>query len=113
MANKYHITGLRTVPLIKDNKRRTFREHVEEILMSGEDRLRESLMKLPPAKYVDAYIKLLPYGLAKAPELKPLSSDEIRAIEIKKETQTISVLTGAEIPAEDQGYAEEEEDDNE
>lgn len=53
--------------------------------------------ELKPKEWIDAYIKILPYGFAKVPEEKPIGDDE-RGRLILEETKRKATIIGAGLP---------------
>lgn len=88
-------------------KQRAFRQRITKMLEENEERLQEALNSLPPHRFVEAYLKLLPFGLSRAPEEKALTPEEMKVIELRKEKNVIALLSEGDV----EDIEEEEEED--
>lgn len=84
------------------------REEIQRQLIKNSDKFWKNMAELKPKEWIDAYIKILPYGFAKVPEEKPIGDDE-RGRLILEETKRKATIIGAGLPRIEETPIEEDE----
>jgi hypothetical protein len=76
------------------NPAQTFRQKMQNMLLQHEEKMLDSLSKLPPKDFLDIYVKLLPYGFSKVPEERPIEvPDNANAI-LEERQRKITLISG-------------------
>lgn len=76
------------------NPAQTFRQKMQNMLLQHEEKMLDSLSKLPPKDFLDIYVKLLPYGFSKVPEERPIEPITDAHAILEERQRKITLISG-------------------
>ncbi len=72
----------------------SMRAEIQRKLIENADRFWKELEKLPTKMFIETYLKILPYGFAKAPEERPIGEDERQRLILEETTRKATIIGG-------------------
>lgn len=85
------------------------REEIKQQLVNNADKFWANMNELKPKDYCEIYLKMMPYGFARAPEVGLTDSE--RGKLILEETKRKATIIGAGLPQVEDAIPEESSDD--
>lgn len=80
--------------IVTKKKKDDFKMKIQQELMDNYNLFWENMKKLPAKDFCDVWMKLLPYGFAKAPEERPLDDNKRAQLIAEETTRKVAIIAG-------------------
>lgn len=78
------------------------RDEIKKQLVKYGPKFWQIMENLPPKDFIDVYLKILPYGFAKAPEERPIGEEEQAKLVLEEVSRKATIIgRGLQAPAEE------------